>query len=89
VHLFEKGNDKEDHFNYLHIVEHDSASLENLFLGLEKLSLRRNKRYKADKRKGLKKEDPMSDSYFKYNVSVHMFDIEATLRQLLFVSSND
>jgi hypothetical protein len=58
-----KGNDKEDHFNYLHIVERDSASLENLSLGLERLSLRRNKRYKADGRKGLEKEDPMSDSY--------------------------
>jgi hypothetical protein len=41
----EKGNDKEDHFNNLYIVEHDSASLENLFLGLERLSFRRNKRY--------------------------------------------
>jgi hypothetical protein len=63
VHLSEKGNDKEDHFNYLHIVERDSAFLENLSLGLERLSLRRNKRYKADGRKGLEKEDPMSDSY--------------------------
>jgi hypothetical protein len=44
VHLSKKGNDKEDYFNYLHIVERDSASLEDLFLGLERLSLRRNKR---------------------------------------------
>jgi hypothetical protein len=63
VHLSEKGNDKKDHFNYLHTVKRDSASLENLFLGLERLSFRRNKRYKADRRKGLEKEDPMSDSY--------------------------
>jgi hypothetical protein len=63
VHLSEKGNDKVDYFDYLHIVERDSASLENLSLGLEKLSLRRNKRYKADRRKGLEKEDPMLDSY--------------------------
>jgi hypothetical protein len=63
VHLSKKGNDKEDHFNYLHIVKRDSASLENLSLGLERLSLRRNKRYKADRRKGLEKEDPMSGSY--------------------------
>jgi hypothetical protein len=59
----EKRNDKVDHFDYLHIVERDSASLENLSLGLERLSLKRNKRYKADRRKGLEKKDPMSDSY--------------------------
>jgi hypothetical protein len=60
VHLSKKGNDKEDHFNYLHIVKRDSASLENLSLGLERLSLGRNK---ANRRKGLEKEDPMSDNY--------------------------
>jgi hypothetical protein len=46
---FEKGNNKEDHFDYLHIVERDSASLENLSLGLERLSLRRNKRLIEEK----------------------------------------
>jgi hypothetical protein len=34
MHASEKGNDKEDHFNYLHIVKRDNTSLEDLFLGL-------------------------------------------------------